>query len=297
LPVGNNGPEKGRFVRDDHVTVIRRWILLLAGVALVLSGLPAAAAAARRPARLLPHLGVYDFLLVPGSSSSFFGGAARLAVELRDVCNGYSVRERFVLVLYDEAGFPVITDTRNTAWESYDSARYRFHLSTRAGGRIIERFDGQARAPAGKKPGRARYQTPEGLEVTLPAGVIFPGAHMRQLIERAQAGKPMLWRSLFDGAGGVGAQGVSAFIGQQKGAPVGHRAAPGGLSLGRFWPVRLAFFSANTQASLAQASLPDYEMSMRLHENGVISWLRFDYDDFSLIGKLGFFRPLPAPAC
>jgi len=263
------------------MVVTRCLVGLVAGAVLVLSGFSAAAA---RPARLLAHLGVYDFSLAPGPSSPYSGGAARLAVELRDVCNGYSVRERFVLVLYDQAGAPMVTDTRNTAWESYDSAHYRFHQSTRVGGRIVERFDGRARAPVGKKPGRARYQTPEGLEVTLPAGVIFPGAHMRQLIERAQAGKPMLWRSLFDGAGGIGAQGVSAFIGHPKSAP-GKRP-----SLGRFWPVRLAFFPA-------KARLPDYEMSMRLHENGVISWLRFDYDDFSLSGTLGFFRPLPAPAC
>ena len=58
------------------------------------------------------------------------------------------------------------------------------------------------------------------------------------------------------------------------------------------WRVRLAFFPAD-----ASAEKPDYELGMRLLDNGVSQDMVIDYGDYSIRAKLDDIEPLPKPNC
>src|SRR5579859_4681049 len=70
--------------------------------------------------------------------------------------------------------------------------------------------------------------------------------------------------------------------------------------------VRIAFYpAAGTSDAKAGASddpdtgseQPEYEMTMTLHDNGVVSDYDYDYQDFSVHGKLEAIQALPRPRC
>jgi len=58
------------------------------------------------------------------------------------------------------------------------------------------------------------------------------------------------------------------------------------------WRVRLAFFPADTKSDE-----PDYELGMRLFDNGVSGDMSLDYSDYVIRAKLDEIEPLSKPAC
>ena len=58
------------------------------------------------------------------------------------------------------------------------------------------------------------------------------------------------------------------------------------------WNVRMAFFTPDKN----QAD-PDYEMNAVFHENGIISDMLIDYNDFSVTQKLAALEKLPPDEC
>ena len=58
------------------------------------------------------------------------------------------------------------------------------------------------------------------------------------------------------------------------------------------WRVRLAFFPADSTAVR-----PDYELGMKLHDNGVSADMVLDYSDFAIKARLDEIEALPKPNC
>ncbi len=58
------------------------------------------------------------------------------------------------------------------------------------------------------------------------------------------------------------------------------------------WRVRIAFFPAD-----AKVEKPDYELGMRLLENGVSQDMVIDYGEYSIRAKLDDLENLPRPSC
>jgi hypothetical protein len=61
--------------------------------------------------------------------------------------------------------------------------------------------------------------------------------------------------------------------------------------------VRLAYFPAEDEKGNSFGAEPDYEMTMILHENGVVSSMQIDYEQFSLKGNLSALEPGQKPKC
>jgi hypothetical protein len=58
------------------------------------------------------------------------------------------------------------------------------------------------------------------------------------------------------------------------------------------WDMRLAFFPDSKKEEE-----PDYELGMRLLDNGVSSEMSIDYGDYVIRAKLKEIEALPRPAC
>ena len=132
--------------------------------------------------------------------------------------------------------------------------------------------------------------------MTLEPGVLFPTAHTLTLIQHAQAGDEFLARKVFDGAAVENAGEITAVIGPQL-QPDPHALKPldNPLLQRPSWRVSLAFFSADSGKS--DADTPDYQLSMRLLDNGVSQDMSLDYGDYVLKAKLDDIEALPKPNC
>ena len=96
---------------------------------------------------------------------------------------------------------------------------------------------------------------------------------------------------MFDGATDENAVQVSAVIGVKLAAdPHSGRRQPVAERPG--WRFRLAFFPAD-----ANAERPDYELGMRLLDNGVSRDMVIDYGEYSIRAKLDDIEALAKPNC
>jgi hypothetical protein len=253
--------------------------------ALLATGLLAGSGAA---ADLLPHRALYTLGLA-GSDPAV--GLAEveggLVMEWQPACDGWISRQRLGFVATTEEGYSFSYDVRFSSWESRDGTRLRFQVRSFDDGRLFEEFQGDALLEAPGGPGVARFAVPEGTELRLPAGTLFPTNHMQRLIERALAGERFVSHSVFDGSGLEALSQVTAVIG----APRPAEPPPGLPREGKAperWPVSMAYHPIT-----ATDDLPEFELSFSLDEQGVLDAVVLDYGDFALRATLDRIEPLP----
>ncbi|WP_051340073.1 cell envelope integrity EipB family protein [Azospirillum halopraeferens] len=242
-------------------------------------------------AEILPHRALYTMSLGKARSSSKVANVSGLmSFEWADACEGWTTQQRFMLrFVYSEGEEMTMTTTYST-WETKDGLRYRFNVRKLVNGEPDEDVRGSARLDASGGGGTAEFAEPDELEMELPAGTMFPTAHTITLLERARSGESFLNRPVFDGADVDGPTEISAVIGRP--VPASATAAGGALAGQTGWPVRLAFFPDGTDSPQ-----PEYEMSIRLLQNGVAESLEIDYGDFTVNAILDRLEALPRSGC
>ncbi|MGH7246753.1 MAG: EipB family protein, partial [Pseudomonadota bacterium] len=218
--------------------------------------------------------------------------------EWGETCDGWTVEQRFRLrLMYAESGGTELSSTLVT-WEAKDGLRYRFNERRLRNGELDADIRGEAHLDGPGKGGVAEFTKPEAATLMLRPGVLFPTAHTLALIAAAQAHQQFISRYVFDGSDVENAGQVSAFIGSAV-APPGTKAAKplnDPLLQHTGWPIRLAFFPASDSDAADQAE-PDYELSMRLLENGVTEEMKLDYSDYVIGATLSDIKKLPRPGC
>jgi EipB-like len=241
---------------------------------------------------IAPHRALYSLELgAAKQGSGVVSASGSMAFEWGEACDGWTVEQRYRLAIRHEDGPNSDVVSNFVTWEAKDGLRYRFNLRKLKNGEIDEEVRGEATLEGPGKGGKVAFVKPEPASLDLAPGVIFPTAHTELLIERAAAGDQFVARHVFDGASKENAAEVTAVIGatQAKGAaePLG-----GALLQRPSWRMRLAFFPPN-----AAADKPDYELGMRLFDNGVSRDMVLDYGDFAVKAKLEKLEPLGKPSC
>jgi hypothetical protein len=245
---------------------------------------------------IAPHRALYSLTLAATKSSSgVVGASGGMAYEWGETCDGWTVQQRFRLRLQYAEQDNVVISSNLVTWEGKDGLHYRFNERRLRNGENDEEIKGEASLSGVGKGGTAEFTRPEAANLTLAPGVLFPTAHTLALIERAQAGDQFVSRKVFDGASVENAGQITAVIGPtlQPAAASADDKLPDSPLLNRpSWRVRLAFFPAD-----GKSEQPDYELGMRLLDNGVSQDMTLDYSDYVIRAKLDQIEPLPRPAC
>lgn len=263
-----------------------RWFL---AIPVVLAALAVPALDVAAATQLASHRAVYTMSLgTARSGSNTVDARGVMYLEWAEACDGWTVSQRVKLTLYATQGGEIDTDSNYSSWESKDGNNYRFTVRNLRNGKVSDEFRGDARLDGPGRSGKATFSTPSGLSFILPKGSMFPTEHVLHLIAAAQAGERRLSRVMFDGASIDGPLEVNAIIGAQTAA------AQTGDELTRrvSWPVRMAFFPLQSQQPE-----PEYEVAVRLHDNGVANHFLLDYGDFTVTAELEKMESLPKPKC
>jgi EipB-like len=264
--------------------------LLLALFGLCCGSGPDAALAAGE--RLAPHKAVYALALGDlRSSSAVVQAAGRFEFEWTDVCDGWTVNQRFRISLVYEDGLTVSYGWSLSSWESKDGTRYRFFIRRFDAGGQSESVRGEAELGADGS-GQAVFLEPERHEVALPAGTMFPTRHTLHVLAQAVAGESTVWSQVFDGSGDEGLFGVSAALSRRLPEGTKARIASPLLDSEPSWRMNLAFYGPDS----AEPE-PQQEQTLRLFANGVVDEMRLDYGEFVLDADLTQLSPLPRPSC
>jgi hypothetical protein len=267
-----------------------------AGIAAVLACValsPALAAGVN----IAPHQALYSLSLESAKSSSgVVAASGAMFYKWGQACDGWTVEQRFRLrIAYAEEDGVDISSSLVT-WESMDGLKYRFNERRMRNGQLDEELRGEAQLDGPGQGGVAEFTKPETATITLAPGVLFPTAHTLFLIGRAQADEQFVARNVFDGSEVENAGEVSAVIGPALKPAGGKAPKPFNSPLLQrpSWQIRLAFFPADAKADQTE---PDYELSMRLLDNGVSQDMKLDYGDYIIRAKLDEIEPLPKPGC
>jgi hypothetical protein len=266
----------------------------------VAAGVWVAAAPAGFAVEIAPHRALYSLTLGSAKSSSgVVGASGAMVYEWGETCDGWTVQQRFRLRLQYAEQDGVDVSSNLVTWESKDGLRYRFNERRLRNGEPDEEIKGEAKLDGAGKSGTAEFTRPEATTLTLAPGVLFPTAHTILLIDRAQAGEQFVSKQVFDGATVENASQITAVIGAPLKAGAGAGAATGtekpadaALLKRPSWRVRLAFFPADDKSGQ-----PDYELGMKLLDNGVSQDMSLDYSDYVIRAKLDEIEALPHPTC
>lgn len=246
-------------------------------------------------ADIQPHRALYTLTLDSAKSGSgVVGATGAMYYEWGETCDGWTVEQRFRLRLaYAESDNSDLSSTLVT-WESKDGLRYRFNERRLRDGEPDEEIHGEAHLDGPGKGGVAEFTRPKATTIHLAPGVIFPTAHTLLLIDRAKAGDQFIARQIFDGSTVDNASQITAVIGSalKPSVPPDNKTLKSPVLDRPSWRVRLAFFSPD-----ATTELPDYELGMRLYDNGVSSDMSLDYGDYVVHAMLDEIEALPKPSC
>lgn len=247
---------------------------------------------------IIPHRAIYNLSLASTKNgSSVKGVSGKMMFEWNDACDGWTVQQHMHLHFnLGENGESSVASTEIT-WESKEGDKFNFNIRRVTDGKETEKYQGKA--ALGPQGGSVTYSVPEGKTETLPAGSLFPSAHTRLLLQKAQSGEKFFVRHVFDGSDEEGSNDVSAFISpsptESQNAELPASLKDNNLLNAQEWPIRLAYFKQTGETGETGES--DFEMNLNLLSNGVAKAIRIDYNDFSVQGTLAALEPLPKHDC
>lgn len=246
---------------------------------------------------IAPHQALYSLTLESAKSSSgVVAASGAMFYKWGEACDGWTVEQRFRLrIAYaDQDGVDI--SSALVTWESKDGLKYRFNERRTRNGETDEELRGEASLDGPGKGGVAQFTKPQTATINLAPGVLFPTAHTLFLIASAQANQQFVARDVFDGSAVENAGEVSAVIGPELKPPGGKAPKPFNDPLLQrpSWQIRLAFFPPDAKSDQTE---PDYELGMRLLDNGVTHDMKLDYGDYIIHAKLDEIEKLPKPGC
>jgi EipB-like len=267
--------------------IMKSKTLLFAGIIGLVGWIAPTAAA---PVQLTSHQAVYDLELKELSANSTIQAVrGRIALRIEQQCEGLIMNQRMVLEMINIEGGTIISDYNLTTWEDNQGNLMRFDMSNRLNNRQIDKYSGVAE----RFPDKASvtFSEPELDEMVLPKDVMFPGEHTRSVLAAANAGKNLLSAKIFDGNGEEGLSDTLAVIGKRK-TLVDPSEIEIALKGKNYWSLQLSFFDLSEQTNE-----PDYEVGMKMFENGIATDLVLKYRDFSLSGNVSDLKILEPEKC
>lgn len=272
---------------------LRTFFFTLSAPALLLCAWPAHAVLDKaRAAGFVPHKAIYDIRMSAKKSGAQVANiTGKMTYEWQPSCDAWLSNHHFSM-RYEYVESPSMNITSDfSTYESFDGKTMNFTSQRKRGGEVFEEIRGAATIEDSGETSRAVYTIPPNLEFDLPDGTLFPIAHTLDVLDKIKTGQKFYIATIFDGSDEEGPVEINSFIGKQADINNYLKITPDmdkKLLESQAWKLRLAFFPLHQKKGeeIGDESSSDYEMSLVFHENGVISDMLVEYDDFSVTQKL-----------
>lgn len=247
---------------------------------------------------LTPHRAVYEVKLLDAKDRSGIEGMeGRIVYELTgNACDGVSIQYRFVTRI-NTGNDTFVTDQQSASHESADGMEFSFSTKSfvndqpdqNVTGSAIRQGGGISVTHAGEEP--AKQQLADGL---------FTSSHLVAVLESAKEGQAFVSHTIFDGSGDADRVLNSAtVIGKARTVDAAMEGETGADLETLFdkpaFPMTMSYFNANADSS--SESLPIYEASFLLYENGVTRDLTMRYPDYELKATISELEFLDMESC
>jgi hypothetical protein len=252
----------------------------------------ALAGASADAAQLVPHRAVYE---LSARSAGGFGrsGALRgiLTYELMDDCDGWSVNQKAGLDVTPPEGDAHRFEWSQATWEAKDGTSYRYFIKDSQDGNTGNQRRGELVYAKPGADGKLTTELPAKGEADVPP-VLLPVQHTLALIDQAGAGEVVFMAKIFDAT--VDEKPVEISAGFGPALTDGKTKAEDFASLKGVASrhVDFAFFVQNLPDGT-----PDFEQSVQLFDNGVVSQVNFEFGGLPVLGTLRKLEVLEPRKC
>jgi len=252
----------------------------------------AAAASSVPIVTLAPHRAAYNLSLAKvAKGESVRAATGALTYKLTDQCEGYTVESTLIMETAFASGTSELTEQRFAAWESKDGRRATFQMQNFEEGKMARTYRGTVTLDE-TLAGTITYESDAVTTYKLPPGTLLSTAHTLTLLKSAAAGERFVSRVVVDGSLEEGAFRATAAIGSARDAPAKKGVELPAMAAGTPWPMEVAYFPLE-----AKKDLPDYEVTMQMHSNGITRGMTQDFGKFAIGFELMSVEALPEPAC
>lgn len=242
-------------------------------------------------AELQPHRATYALSLEAARGGSVVTGIeGSMAIDWAELCEGWTISQRLRFKLIGVDGEELDNDISFSSFESRDGLTYRYALRAVRDGELTEELRGRAQLDGKGEAGKAVFQEPAGEIRVLPKGTVFATEHSILILKAAEAGQVLLSLPVFDGGTLDGALDVNALISPRQ--PAMNQPGLDPAAARPFWRIRMAFFRVDEPMSE-----PEYEVAVRMLDNGVGADFTFEYEEFAMRAVLDKLEMLPRPRC
>lgn len=242
---------------------------------------------------LASHKALYEISLISKSNGSqMVNIKGKMFYDTKDVCNGWVTNHQFNLryEYADTPGMQILSDF--STYEASNGEDFSFSTRRQRNGKLYEEYRGNALI--GDQSAEAIFSVPEDLTFELTNETLFPIEHTKELIRQARDKTKFFKTVVFDGGDNEGPVDINSFIGKElsKKQILTSDQFDEELIGTRAWPVRMAVFP-----TLSDTATAEYEMTMVFHENGVVSDMHIDYNNFSVRQKLVALEKIDDNGC
>lgn len=244
---------------------------------------------------IVPHRALYELDLAAASSNSPVRNVEGRMLSIWDeTCDGWNVEQRYTLSFAYTQGNSLELSSTFVTFETKDGTEFNFNLRNLTNGELDEELRGTGSLLTAGGAGEGRFRLPETTSIDLPDNTYFPSSHTLELIRRAMDGEALFLANMFDGTDLGAFTQVSSVMGPAGPTPVPDlaEAHPALLMETDAYRATLAFYP-----STADDAVPEYEMVLRIHNNGIVDELLIDYGEFTVRGGLVDLEPLERATC
>ena len=237
--------------------------------------------------QLLSHKAIYTLNVENIKNSFLEGGQGQTFFEIQEVCDGWNVREDYVLMYELPNNKSAKSYSSFTTFENRNSTKHSFNLTEKSDLNGENDYQGFVEKNKNKISGSIINQNIKKLSFN--KNTLFPLEHLQIIIEKAKKGQSIFTSDVFFGNDETNQiKTVSTFISNKKKVKVHNK----DFSNIMVWPIKIAFYS-----KAENKTKPDYEISLELDEVGVVYSYKVNYGDFEVKAKLKDFKVIEKQKC
>lgn len=233
---------------------------------------------------LLFHKATYTIELEKNNSEDVEQVNGFLTIELREEGNHYILEEKSSLFVYYTDSSKEKIESRMICKESKDSLQYDFHFTVNRDGVDEQIIEGSASRPTKDGPISVYFMSPLIETTVLPAGVIFPLAHKKKIMQAVRNGAHVLSEKVFDGGNNnPGAQEIITYMASSVDNSFTFLQHDTPFSPKKCFKCKMSFYSGEQSSDME----PDYKIDETFFDEGGVTASRtLNYGDLLITATL-----------
>ena len=198
-----------------------------------------------------------------------------LIIDWFNNCDSWVSNQRMLISFINSSGIGTVSDISYSLEESTDGNNMKFILQVKENNIIKQKVRGEVLRENGLK---AKIFNPNKKEIEFSNDVLLPHEHLKLIIKSLyNKDNSIFSRKVYEGTIPENFFNISTFINK---SPTKFKdiKIPKEVK-NKFWDVRMAYYEKNAQTT-------SLELTAKINKQGVVSYFKYDYPEYSLVMKL-----------